>query len=213
VPRPRSYEEASDLRRIRLTGSHRTLDAMLKPRVFALWIVVAVFPSAACVGQGVNLSVGGGGGDLGVDTAAAISNGGGDEDTFVGELGVGYRFANNVVIEGSGSTGFNVTALLLGGSYEFQEARVMAGYAFPVTEKLRLVPTAGVSVWQLEAVESPLLFFVPFARRTTSGSDLAWRLAGEYYFNQRLGAYFSYSGTRPDFGRFSLLSFGMKVQF
>jgi hypothetical protein len=196
-----------------VTCSRRTLDAMLKPSAYVLATVVAIFPSAACLGQGVNLLVGGGGGDLSVDTAAAIANSGGNEDTFVGELGVGYRFPNNVVIEGSGSTGFNVTAFLLGGSYEFQEARVMAGYAFPVTEKLRLVPTLGMSFWQLDAVESPFLFFVPFARRTTSGTDAAWRLAGEYYFNQRFGAYFSYSGTRPDFGSFSLLSFGMKVQF
>jgi hypothetical protein len=185
---------------------------MRKPAAYLLAIVLS-FPSAACLGQGVNLSVGGGGGDLSVDTAAAVSNSGGNEDTFVGELGVGYRFANNVAIEGSGSTGYNMTAFLLGGSYEFQEARVMAGYAFPVTEKLRLVPTLGVSFWQLEAVESPFLFFVPFARRTTSGTDAAWRFAGEYYFSPRFGAYFSYSGTRPDFGSFSLLSFGMKVQF
>jgi hypothetical protein len=191
----------------------RTLDAMLKPAVCALWTVLAALPSTACLGQGVTLSVGGGGGELGVDTEAAISNGSGDEDTFVGELGVGYRFANNVVIESSGSTGFDVTGFLLGGYYEFQEARVMGGYAFPVTEKLRLVPTLGVSLWQLEAVESPFLFFVPFARRATSGTDIAWRLAGEYYFGERFGAYFSYSGTRPDFGSFSLLSFGIKVQF
>jgi hypothetical protein len=181
--------------------------------VCILWAVLAVLPSLACVGQGINLSLGGGGGDLSVDTGAAISNGAEDEDTFVGEIGVGYRFANNVLIEGSGSTGFNVTALILGGSYEFQEARLMAGYTFPVTEKLRIVPTLGVSFWQLEAVESPLFFFLPIANRTSSGTDAAWRLAGEYYFSQRFGAYFSYSGTRPEFGSFSLLSFGMKIQF
>jgi hypothetical protein len=182
-------------------------------RKVALLTVLAALHCPVCSGQAVTISVGGGGGDLDVDSAAAISNGTDDEDTFTGELGVGYRFANNVVIEGSGSTGFDVTALLLGGSYEFQEARVMAGYAFPVAEKFRLVPTLGLSIWQLEAVENPLLFFVPFARRSTSGTDVAWRLAGEYYFSRRFGAYFSYSSTRPDFGSFSLLSLGMKIQF
>jgi hypothetical protein len=136
----------------------------------------------------------------------------GQEDTFVAELGVGYRFANNVVIEGSGTTGFSITAFFGGDSYEFQENRLLAGYAFPVTEKLRLVPALGVSFRELEAVEGPI-FLLPTARRTTSGTDTAWRLMGEYYFSRKFGAYFSYSGTRPNFGSFSLLSFGMKVQF
>ena len=186
---------------------------MLKPAVCVLLAVLSVVPSAACVAQGVNLLLGGGGGDIGVDSGAGISNGVGSEDTFVAELGVGYRFANNVVIEGSGITGFSITAFFGGDSYEFHENRVMAGYAFPVTEKLRLVPALGVSLWELDAVEGTFLFFTPTSRRTTSGTDTAWRLTGEYYFSQKFGAYFSYSGTRPDFGSFSLLSFGMKVQF
>ena len=185
---------------------------MLRPAVCALATALSVFPSAACLGQGINLTLGGGGGDLSVDSGTAISNSGGDEDTFVGELGVGYRFANNVVIEGSDSTGFNITAFLLGGTYDFQETRLAGGYAFPVTEKFRFVPTLGLSFWELEAVDG-LFSFAPPSRATTSGTDIAWRLAGEYYFGEKFGAYFSYSGTRPDFGRFSLLSFGMKIQF
>ena len=117
------------------------------------------------------------------------------------------------MIDGSGTTGFNITTFFGGDSYEFHENRLMAGYAFPVTEKLRLVPALGVSFWELDAVEGTFLFFTPMSRRTTSGTDTAWRLTGEYYFGRRFGAYFSYSGTRPDFGSFSLLSFGMKVQF
>ena len=173
---------------------------------------LSVFPSAACLAQGVNLTVGGGTGDLNFDRGTAISSNGGEDDTFVGEIGVGYRFANNVAIEGSSNAGFNIAAIFLGGSYEFQETRLMAGYAFPVTEKLRLVPTLGVSLWDLEAVDG-LFSFLPTARQSTSGTDIAWRFAGEYYFGERFGAYFSYSGTNPDFGSFSLLSFGMKVQF
>lgn len=186
---------------------------MLKPAACVFATVLSMFSSAACIAQGVNLSFGGGGGDLSVDAGAAISNGVNNEDTFVAELGVGYRFANNVVIEGCGTTGFNITTFFGGDSYEFHENRVMAGYAFPVTEKLRLVPTLGVSFWELEAVDGTFLFFTPMSRRTTSGTDTAWRLMGEYYFSRRFGAYFSYAGTRPDFGSFSLLSFGMKVQF
>jgi len=167
----------------------------------------------ACCAQGVTVSLGGGFGDLNVDAGSTASNRITDDDTFAGELGVGYRLPNNVVIEGGGSTGFTVTALLAGATAEFRDARLMAGYAFPVTEKFRIVPTAGVSFWRLETVENPLLFFVPFAQRSTSGTDVAWRAAGEYYFSQRFGAYFAYSGTHPDFGSFSLLSFGMTIQF
>jgi Domain of unknown function (DUF2715) len=173
---------------------------------------LAVFPSAACVAQGVNLTVGGGVGDLNVDTRTAISNGISTDDSFVPEIGVGYRFANNVAIEGSTATTFELVAFFLGGSYDFHETRLMAGYAFPVTEKLRFVPALGVSVWDLEAVDG-LFSFVPAAQPSRSGTDTAWRLAGEYYFSRRFGAYFSYYGTRPDFGSFSALSFGMKVQF
>jgi hypothetical protein len=193
--------------------SRRTLRVIRKRVVYAAWIVCAAFPSAACVAQGVNLSAGGGSGDLNVDAGSAFSNRMADEDTFAGEVGVGYRFPNNVAIEASGSTGFDITALLVGDTAEFREARLMAGYAFPVTGKLRIVPTLGLSFWRLETVENPLLFFVPFAQRSTSGTDAAWRVAAEYYFSPRFGAYFAHSGTRPDFGSFSLLSVGMKIQF
>jgi hypothetical protein len=187
---------------------------MLRPAACVLWTVLSVLPSAACVAQGVSLSVGGGAGDLNFDRGTAISSSGGDDDTFVGEVGVGYRFPNNVAIEGSSSAGFNIAAIFLGGSYQYQETRLMAGYAFPVTEKARLVPMLGVSRWDLEAVDG-LFSFLPTARQSTSGTDIAWRFAGEYYFGERerFGAYFSYSGTDADFGDFSLLSFGLKVQF
>ena len=185
---------------------------MRKLAACVLSTALSVFPSAACLGQGVNLTFGGGGGDLNVDAGAAISNGISSDDTFVSEIGVGYRFANNVAIEGSSTTGFNLVGLFLGGTYAYQERRVMAGYAFPVTEKLRLVPALGVSMWDIDAAGG-LFSFVPTAQQTRSGTDIAWRMAGEYYFGRRFGAYLSYYGTRPDFGSFSLLSLGMKVQF
>jgi hypothetical protein len=193
-------------------GRRRTLDHMRRPAC-VLGTVFALLPSAACIAQGVTLSLGGGFGDLRVDAASTTTNRITDDDTFAGELGVGYRLPSNVVIEASGSTGFTVTALLAGATAEFRDARVMAGYAFPVTENFRVVPMAGVNFWRLETVDNPLLFFVPFAQRSTSGTDLAWRVAGEYYFNRRFGAYFAYSGTRPEFGSFSLLSFGLAIQF
>ncbi len=189
-------------------------------RTLAVCIISTVFaalPCTVCVAQGVNLTLGGGGGDLDVDAEADTFDGIGDDDTFVGELGVGYRFANHVVIEGSRSSGFDLAALFVGGTSEFHETRVLAGYAFPATEKLRLVPTLGVSFWRLENLDDPFFLFLrialPIARPSKSGTDVSWRLAGEYYFSPRFGAYLSYSGTRPNFGSFSLLSLGMKIQF
>ena len=58
---------------------------MLKPALCVLSTVLSVLPSAACVGQGINLSLGGGGGDISVDAGAAVSNGSSNEDTFVAE--------------------------------------------------------------------------------------------------------------------------------
>jgi hypothetical protein len=184
---------------------------MLKPIASALATIFSVVASAACAAQGVNLSLGEGVADISVDAGTAASNGTGGEDAWLTELSVGYLFANNVLIEGSATTGFSITAFFGADTYEFKENRLMAGYAFRVTDKFRIVPTLGVSFWDLETIEG--LFLVPTARRTTSGTDVTWRLTGEYYFAPRFGVYFSYAETRPDFGNVSLPSFGLRVQF
>ena len=81
---------------------------MLRPAVCVLATVLSAFPSAESIGQGVNLSLGGGTGDLNVDTRTAISNAISTDATFDPEIGVGYRFANNVAIEGSATTAFDL---------------------------------------------------------------------------------------------------------
>jgi len=173
--------------------------------------IVSVFGSAACAAQGWFLTVGGGLRDIEVDSSAAIANSTRVDENVVAELGGGYLFSTNIVLEASTSSSYSVSGLVGFGSYEFQDDRIMVGYAFPVAERFRIVPEAGVTFWDLRATQS--FFFQPSSDQTMSGTDAVWRLAGEYLIGTTFGVYFSYTRAEFDVGSDSLGSFGMKVRF
>jgi hypothetical protein len=173
--------------------------------------IVSVVGSVPCAAQGWFLTVGGGLRDIEIDSGAAIANSTGGDDNVVSELGGGYLFSTNVVLEASTTDSFSVSGLLGFGSYEFQDDRLMVGYAFPVAERFRIVPEVGVTLWELRAVQS--FFFQPSSDQTFSGTDTVWRLAGEWQIGTTFGMYFSYTKAEFDVGNDSLGSFGMKVRF
>ena len=177
----------------------------------ALLAIVSVLGSVPCTAQGWFLTVGGGLRDVEVDSSAATANNTSVDENVVAEFGGGYVFPTNVVLEASTTSGFSVSGLVGFGSYEFEDDRLMVGYAFPVAERFRIVPEVGVTFWELRASQS--FFFQPSSQRSTSGTDVVWRLAGEWLIGTTFGMYFSYTTAEFDVGNDSLGSVGMKVRF
>jgi hypothetical protein len=168
--------------------------------------------SVACAAQGVFLTVGGGVRDVQVDSNSAFANNLSTDENVLAELGVGYLFSNNIVLEGNVTDSVSVTGFFGSGTYEFEDDRVTVGYAFPVGKRFRIVPTVGASFWDFRATRSVI---VPpsSVERTLSGTDIVWRLAGEYLVGETFGIYFAYTRAEFDIGSTPAVSVGMRVQF
>jgi hypothetical protein len=163
-----------------------------------------------CTAEGWFLTIGGGVRNIEVDGDSAVANNLSIDENVVAELGAGYVFSNGVVLEGAATDGASVSGLFGSGTYEFDDYQVMAGYAFAVGEKFRIVPTGGASFWKFRATTS---FPLPSSERSLSGTDFVWRLAGEYLAGETFGISFGYTRNDFDVGDTSLLSVGVRIQF
>ena len=165
---------------------------------------------AICSAEGWFLTIGGGLRDIEVDGNSPVANNLSIDENVVAELAAGYVFSSNLVIEGATTDGASVSGLFGSGTYELDDYRVMAGYAFSVGEKFRIVPTGGASFWDFRATSG---FFLPMSERSLSGTDFVWRLAGEYLAGETFGISFGYTRGEFDVGDTSLLTVGMRIQF
>jgi hypothetical protein len=178
----------------------------------SLALIGAAAPFPALAG-GVFFGFGGGPGDVDFD-GDAFGNIVPGEDSFVGEWQVGYRFDSNLIVEGGASSGLSLDFFFLGDFFSLSDARVMVGYAFQTSERFAIIPKLGVSRWHVDA-ENGLntIFGGGRADLHDSGSDLIWRINGEWRVAQRLNLYAAYSEARYSFGDSSGPSFGFKFQF
>lgn len=178
----------------------------------ALAALAALVGSGPCAAEGWFLSVGGGGRSIDVDRDSAVANSFNTDENLVAELGGGYVFSNNIVLEGVTSDAVSVTGLFGLGSYEFEDDRLMVGYSFPVGESFRIVPTIGASFWDFRATDD-IFFGPPSAQQTLSGTDLVWRLAGEFMFGETFGISFGYTRGEFDVGDTSVASVAARIEF
>ena len=176
-----------------------------------LVVVATMFPSV-CLAQGVFLSVGGGIGDVNVKESLRSDAVDDDDNNWVDEGSLGYRFPSNAVVEASIARGVSDAWFFDFVSYEYQDERIMAGYAFDVGRRFAVTPQIGVSFWDVRLTD---VFFTsePDGVRKLSGEDWVWRLRGEIKFSRTWRLYLSYTEGRHDFGEISLPSVGFKVQF
>jgi hypothetical protein len=172
----------------------------------------ALLGSGACAAEGWFFTVGGGGRNIHVDTNAAIANSFSTDGNFVSELGGGYVFSNNIVLEGVTTDAVSVTGIFGFASYEFEDDRAMVGYAFPVSKRFRIIPTIGASFWDFRATEF-VLFGPSSPERTLSGTDVVWRLGGEFLAGETFGISFGYTRGEFDVGDTSVASVAARIQF
>jgi hypothetical protein len=176
-----------------------------------LALVGAIAPAPAFAG-GVFFGFGAGGGDVSFDGGVFADNISND-DTLVGEWHVGYRFDSKLVIEGGGTLGTNFD-IFFGDLFTLDDERVLVGYAFQPGERFSIVPKLGVTFWHLDTEGgSGFIFGSGRAAFHDSGSDLIWRVSGEWRVGQRLHLYGAYSGAHYSFGESSGPSFGFQFQF
>jgi hypothetical protein len=88
----------------------------------------------------------------------------------------------------------------------------MVGYAFPVAERFRIVPTIGASFWDFRATDF-VFFGPPSADQTLSGTDLMFRIGGEFLVGETFGISFGYTRTEFDVGDTSVAGVAMRIQF
>ena len=179
----------------------------------SLALIAAAAPLPAFAG-GVFFGFGGGSGDVSFDSDIFANNIVPSDDSFVGEWLVGYRFDSKLVIEGGGTAGLSLDFFFLGDFFSLSDERVMVGYAFEPSERFSIVPKLGLSRWHLDA-ENGSSFIFGGARTDfhDSGSDLIWRVSGEWRVAPRLHLYAAYSAADYSFGDSSAPSFGFKFQF
>jgi hypothetical protein len=175
-------------------------------------LAVAALIPGACAAEGWFFTIGGGGRNIHVDRTAAIANGFSVDGNFVTEIGGGYVFSNNIVLEAATTDAVSITGVFGFASYEFEDDRVMVGYAFPASEKFRIIPSVGASFWDFRATEV-VFFGTPTPERTLSGTDLLLRIGGEFLVGETFGISFGYTRVEFDVGDTSVASVAMRVQF
>lgn len=179
----------------------------------SLALIGAAAPLPAFAG-GVYFGFGGGPGDVSFDGDTFADNIVPSDDSFVGEWQVGYRFDSKLVIEGGGTAGLSLDFFFLGDFFSLSDARVMVGYAFQPSERFSIVPKLGVSRWHLDTESgSNFIFGSNRVDFHDSGSDLVWRINGEWRVAERLHLYAAYSQAHYSFGDSSGPSFGFNFQF
>jgi hypothetical protein len=166
----------------------------------------------ACAAEGWYLTIGGGGRNIDVDRDSAFANGFSTDGNLVAELGGGYVFSNNIVLEAVTADAVSVTGLFGFASFEFEDDRVMVGYSFPVSERFRIVTSIGASFWDFRATDF-VFFGPPNVEQTLSGTDVVWRIGGEFLAGDTFGISFGYTRGEFDVGDTSLAGISMRVQF
>jgi hypothetical protein len=174
--------------------------------------LAAIFGSTPCAAEGWFFTVGGGGRNIDVDSDSAFASTFNSDGNLVTELSGGYVFSNNLVIEGVTTDAVSVTGLFGFASYEFEDDRLMFGYSFPVSDRFRIVPTIGASFWDFRATDF-VFFGPPSAQATLSGTDVIWRLGGEFLVGDTFGISFGYTRGEFDVGDTSSAGIAMRIQF
>jgi hypothetical protein len=179
----------------------------------SLALIGAIAPHPAFAG-GVFFGFGGGRGDVDFEGGTFADYIIPSDNSFVGEWQVGYRFDSKLVVEGGGTAGLSLDLFFLADVFSLSDQRVMLGYAFQPSERFSIVPKLGVSRWHLDTEGvTNFLFGSNRAQVHDSGSDLIWRINGEWRVAQRLHLYAAYSAAHYSFGDSSAPSFGFKFQF
>jgi hypothetical protein len=179
----------------------------------ALLAVASLIASGTSAAEGWFFTVGAGGRNIHVDRTSALANGFTADGNFVTEFGGGYVFSNNIVLEGTLTDSVSVTGIFGFASYEFEDDRVMVGYAFPVSEKFRFIPSVGASLWEFRATEVTFIIGPPATEQTRSGTDLVLRIGGEFLAGETFGISFGYTRGEFDDGDTAVASVAMRIQF
>jgi hypothetical protein len=180
----------------------------------SLALIAATAPATALAGS-VFLAVGGIFGDVSFEGDTFAENNVPSDNIWGFQGAVGFRFDSKLVIEGRLTSGISLDILTGGDSFMLSDERVAVGYAFQPNERFSVIPSVGVSFWDLDTQDGPGILFLGSERADfdSSGSDPIWRVSGEWRYAQRWSFCAAYSRGHYSFGESSGLSFETKFQF
>lgn len=152
--------------------------------------------------------------DLGADIIDDINPDELDSGGVSATYSMAYRWANNIVIDGSLTTSGNAFFNLgLSDFYLTSEAKVLVGYNIEIAEHFRIVPLVGISRWDTELQESFFLNPGPEAQGEFDGTDFSYKISAEFPLNNGFILTLSHANTNSDIGDLRLTQAGIKFEF
>lgn len=126
---------------------------------------------------------------------------------------IGYRFDNDIVIEGNRSYSSNDGFFRTFDHYETTESRLMLGYSFEIAERFRIVPMLGYTRWKLTSKEGRLLNPGSEEELEFTGTDLNYKVRADLPVGRLLVLSLSYTNSNVDYGRNALMQVGVMIEF
>lgn len=136
-----------------------------------------------------------------------------DSDGYTFGYILGYRFENNLVLEGNLSYSSNDSFFRAFDHYETTESKLMLGYSFEVKNNFRVVPMIGYSRWELETKEGAWLNSGPEEQLKFDGTDLTYKVRMDFPVGQLVVLSLSYANSEVEYGRNEMTQFGIKFEF
>jgi hypothetical protein len=124
----------------------------------------------------------------------------------------GYRWDNNVVVEGNYNYTSNDGLFRTFDHYEAKETKVMLGYSFEVSEYFRVIPMLGMTRWEVDTKEGLLLNPGPEDQYRFNGTDLTYKLRLDAPVGDRFVFSLSYARSEFDIGSMGLTQFAIKLE-
>lgn len=147
--------------------------------------------------------------ELAADFDSEQLDDGGVSATFL----AGYRWKNNVQVEANLARSGTLFSFGLGDFYEADEAKLLVGYSFELTKHLRIVPSLGVSRWDVNLQESAFLNPGPEARAESDGTDFSYKVNVEFPIAKGFVLGVSYANTNTGVGTIDLTQASLKYEF
>jgi hypothetical protein len=182
--------------------------------IFKLVAVVATLNATVCAADKDEVVFGLEYGQSSTDTDANLvefSEDFDDEGYAIGYI-LGYRWANNIVVEANKVYSSNDILFRAADHYESNETKLMMGYSFDITERLRLIPMVGISQWRMDIKQGSFLNPGPEAEKRFDGTDLTFKLRLDIPIKSLVVLSASYARSEFDIGAQELIQFGIKFE-
>lgn len=128
-------------------------------------------------------------------------------------LMLGYQWGNNIVIEANSTGAGSINLFNLADTQSLYETKALIGYAFNLSEHIRLVPMAGMSSWAYDSEDELLLHPGKEDVQQQDGKDVTYKVNMIIPMKKHIQLNFSVSHTGREYGNANSAGLGVKYTF